>query len=147
MLKIMLVITLSMAARLNATPVKFRYAGRPIPNSFIVVLHRQTRVQDLHAISARLAKSQGGSVIAEITNGIHAFGFHGSEAAAKALSKNPEVAWVEQDGWVEPASNPSCSSNVCQYSPVNTSQITPCYPAGQHSNWDCDDGSLERRSN
>jgi hypothetical protein len=132
-------ITLVAGARLTATPVKFRYAGHPIANSYIVVLHRQTAAQDVHGISARLAKGKNGHVTAEITHGIHAFGFHGSEAAAKALSNNPEVAWVEQDGWVEPSSNPSCTSNVCQYSPVSTSQITPCFPASAHTDWNCDD--------
>jgi len=136
---------------------KFLRAAEPIPNSYIVVLaNKNAGKSEVKSQALSLAKSQGGRAWGLLVQGIKGFGFRGTEAAAYALSRNPNVAWVEEDGIVHLAwyddgdtivvpgpqinGGESCSTQgsttVCTYSPVTTSQITKCTPS---SGWNCDD--------
>lgn len=150
------VAVLVLSSFLFAIPVladaKFRRAGKPLRHSYLVVLQQDTGGNRVREMAFGLAHAHGGRVSAVLTDAIKAFGFRGSEEAAIALSHNPNVAWVEEDGYVDlaGAERPSkietqatswCRLQgtymICSYGPVISGQITRCTP--QTPTWQCDD--------
>ena len=71
---------------------------RAIKDRYIVVLD-DTRVSEkaVDALATTLTKKHGGELLAKYTLALRGFSVRLPAAAAEALSKNPNVAWVEQD--------------------------------------------------
>jgi len=76
-------------ARAEGTP------GRPIPDEYIVVFDDD--VGDVPGLARGLAAAHGASVRFQYQHAIKGFAGHMSAAAAAALARNPNVAYVEQD--------------------------------------------------
>jgi len=80
---------------------KFRRIGRPIPNQYIVVLDDKTSVGNVASIAGELARLHGGSVRHIYRYALKGFSVYQlPEAAAIALSLDPRVEFVEEDGEV-----------------------------------------------
>src|SRR5258706_15191946 len=77
----------------------FRKVGKPIPNSYIVVFDDHA-VRDVPAASAALANIHGGRIVHVYERALKGFSIELPEAAARALSHNPQVAFVEEDSEV-----------------------------------------------
>ena len=138
---------------------ELRRAAEPIPGSYIVVLkNSRAQAPELREAALALAAAHGGHAWGLLTHGIHGFGFRGSEQAALALTHNPNVAWVEEDGLVHPTlreesatgllfpgpgpHGDTCLSNqsggiTCTFASINPPAVTRCTP--QTINWQCDD--------
>lgn len=89
------------AATFDATAAGLRRNANPIPNSYIVVLKDTVAVGDVERTAKSLAKAHGGRVTGVMKTAIKAFGFHGNEQRALALSLNPNVAFVEEDAFLD----------------------------------------------
>lgn len=97
----------------------FRRTAEPIKNSYIVVLKDDVRANEVDAVSRALAHSHGGRRSGYMQHAMRGFGFVGSEQAARALSNNPNVAWVEEDGIVHIASEPQAPLGPRRVRPVD----------------------------
>jgi hypothetical protein len=145
---------LLLSANVALASAPFKRAAEPIANSYIVVLKSNVPRAQVQGVAIGLAKVHNGRVSGVMNNAIRAFGFRGSEQAARALTHNPNVAWVEEDAFVHPASDfgegpissspestPTCgwqgSYYACYYAPVSQGQITRCTP--DTTTWNCDD--------
>ncbi|MHB0969210.1 MAG: S8 family serine peptidase [Thermoanaerobaculia bacterium] len=84
----------------SASGANVRRWPNPIPGSYIVVLNDVPGLDVAEAAHA-LARSHGGRAEGVMKTAIKAFGFRGSEQAAMALSRNPHVAWVEEDAYLD----------------------------------------------
>lgn len=93
-------VSLAVTTTVGAEPGKIRPWPNPIPNSYIVVL-KDAPGLDVADAARGLAHAHGGKVRGIMTAAIKAFGFNGNEQAAIALSHNPNVAWIEQDAYLE----------------------------------------------
>jgi len=80
--------------RADSAPVASA-APANIPGQYIVVLN--DNVQDVPGLSRRLANAHGGQVGFTYENAIKGFSVRMSAQAADALSRNPNVAYVEAD--------------------------------------------------
>jgi subtilisin family serine protease len=78
-------------------PAKFRKVNRAIPNQYNVALHDVDR-SDVNSVAANLAQAHGGSLRFVFADAIKGFTIEIPEAAAIALSKNPQVKYVEENG-------------------------------------------------
>jgi subtilisin family serine protease len=94
-----------------ATGAKFRRADLPVPNRYIVVFNDD--LAELNSLSAGAAQNEKiDSMVAELASlhgghpehvyksAIKGFAIAMSERAAKALSRDPRVAYVEEDCYV-----------------------------------------------
>ena len=70
-------------------------AGRAIPEQYIVVFKREVR--DVPGLARQLAAAHGGSPRFVYEHALKGFAARIPAAAAAALSRNPNVAYVEQD--------------------------------------------------
>jgi subtilisin family serine protease len=70
-------------------------AGDNIPGQYIVVFNNG--VADAPGLARRLAQQQGGEAFYTYEHAVKGFAFRGSDQAAAALARNPNVAYVEQD--------------------------------------------------
>lgn len=77
---------------------KFRRTERAIPNQYIVVFNND--VGDVRSLANRLARAHQGTILYVYEHSIKGFAVRLPEAAALALSQNPQVAYVEEDGEV-----------------------------------------------
>src|SRR5437764_9571719 len=77
---------------------KFRRSGNPIHDHYIVVLKRETPGQNVEAVANELLAKHGGNADHIYTHAIKGFSMQTSETAAMALSHNPMVEYVEEDG-------------------------------------------------
>lgn len=77
---------------------KFRRAAKPVHDRYIVVLKRETPGDEVEATANELTAKHGGNVDHIYTHAIKGFSMQTSEAAAMALSRNPKVEYVEEDG-------------------------------------------------
>jgi subtilisin family serine protease len=109
----------------GAPPDSIRRAADPIPGSYIVVLQAETPSDGVETTARTLAAGAGGRVTAVMRHAIRAFGFSGDEKAALALSRNPLVAWVEEDGYLD------LSSSNCSVEP-GTTYVTCNYSDDAH---------------
>lgn len=76
-----------------------RPADDPVPGQYVVVFNE--RVPNAHAAAVALAAQHGGVVRHVYAFALRGFAAHMSPTAAEALSRNPQVAWVEQDARVQ----------------------------------------------
>ncbi|MEK6410976.1 MAG: S8 family peptidase [Acidobacteriota bacterium] len=81
---------------------KFRRIGRPIPNQYIVVLNDDISGSEVASRAAEMARASGGIVSHIYRYSLTGFSARMSEAAAIALSLDPRVEFVEEDGEVFP---------------------------------------------
>ena len=79
----------------SSSPALARSAGEGIPNEYIVVLDDAT--SDVPGVAAGLARAHGASLRFTYTSAIKGFAATMSAAAAEAIARNPQVAYVEQD--------------------------------------------------
>jgi hypothetical protein len=79
---------------------KFRKAAKPGRDRYIVVLKNDTRGQDVESIANELATTHRGNRKHIYTRAIKGFSVELPEAAAMALSRDPRVEYVQEDGQV-----------------------------------------------
>ena len=77
---------------------KFRRSAKPIRDRYIVVLKSETPSDEVEATANELLAKHGGNVDHIYTHAIKGFSIQLPEAAAIALSRNPKVEYVEEDG-------------------------------------------------
>ncbi|HJR07118.1 MAG TPA: S8 family serine peptidase [Pyrinomonadaceae bacterium] len=82
----------------------FRKNDGAIPNSYIVVFNEDVPAGRVAAFASQLARAHGGRVGYTYQNVLRGFSVQMSEAQAIALSRSPQVAYVEEDVMVEGAS-------------------------------------------
>jgi subtilisin family serine protease len=82
----------------QAAAVKFRRSGKPVRDRYIVVLKDDTPGQEVESVSGELAARHGGGVDRIFKHSIKGFAAQMPEAAARALSEDPRVEYVEEDG-------------------------------------------------
>ena len=83
---------------------RFRKNDGAIPNSYIVVFNENVPTGRVAAFARQLAGANGGKVGFIYENALHGFSVEMSEEQAVALSRSPQVAYVEEDAYVEGAS-------------------------------------------
>lgn len=88
---------------------KFRRSQKAIPNQYIVVLKDEVSAQDVPELASELAVTHGGTIGFIYQSALKGFSIQLPEPAAIALSKNPQVEFVEEDGAV--------STNITQFNP------------------------------
>ncbi len=79
---------------------KFRRAERAVPGQYVVVLRGDTPGPEVGRVAAELARAHGGDIGFVYEHALKGFSVRMSEAAAVALSKNPQVEYVAEDGVV-----------------------------------------------
>lgn len=84
---------------LSAAPGEIQSVERPIPDRYIVVLKAGSPLAS--AIAPELAGAAGGLVEHTYSHALNGFSVRITEMGARNLSRNPHVAYVEQDGVVE----------------------------------------------
>jgi aqualysin 1 len=77
---------------------KFRRAAKPVHDRYIVVLKGETPREQVEAVANELIAQHGGNADHIYTHAIKGFSVQTSEAAAMALSRNPKVEYVQEDG-------------------------------------------------
>jgi hypothetical protein len=85
-------------ARLQGAEDKLRRVQKPIVDSYIVVLKADTPGGDVPALAAELTGKHGGNIKFVFQHAIKGFSVQLPAAAAAALSRNPRVEYVEEDG-------------------------------------------------
>jgi len=80
-----------------------------IPDQYIVVLRDNTPGRDVDSVAAEMAQGHGGTIGHVYRHALKGFSIRLPEAAALALSHDPRVEYVEEDGEVYPS--------VTQFSP------------------------------
>ena len=94
----------------NGPENKFRRVKKPIHDQYIVVLKHDTRAEDVEFIANQLLVRHQGSTRSIYRHTIKGFSIQMPEAAAMALSREPEVEYVQEDGIVSASTtqaNPS----------------------------------------
>ena len=89
---------------------KFRRAKKRVTGQYIVVLKDNTRPEDVDFVANQLLVRHQGTTLSVYRHTIKGFAIQMPEAAAIALSHEPAVAYVQEDGIVKAAStqaNPS----------------------------------------
>ena len=88
---------------------KFRRTLQAIHNQYVVVLKDEVAQQDVPSVAAQLGLAHGGLTGHLYQHALKGFSMQLPEAAAIALSKNPQVDYVAEDGRV--------SINTTQFNP------------------------------
>ncbi|HSE15670.1 MAG TPA: S8 family serine peptidase [Pyrinomonadaceae bacterium] len=88
---------------------KFRRSRQAIHNQYVVVLKDEVGQQDVPALAAQLALAHSGLTRHIYQHALKGFSIQLPEAAAIALSRNPQVDYVAEDGPV--------SINTTQFNP------------------------------
>jgi subtilisin family serine protease len=88
----------------NATATKFRKVRKPVQGQYIVVLKDDTRPEDVDFVANQLLVRHQGTTRAVYRHTIKGFSIQMPEAAAIALSQEPAVEYVEEDGVVSASS-------------------------------------------
>ena len=94
----------------NAPDNKFRRAKNPVQGQYIVRLKDDTRPEDVDFIANQLLVRHQGTTLGVYRNTIKGFAIQMPEAAAIALSHEPSVEYVQEDGVVKVASTQSNAS-------------------------------------
>ncbi|HJR07116.1 MAG TPA: S8 family peptidase [Pyrinomonadaceae bacterium] len=87
-----------------APAAKFRKNAAPAQNRYIVVLNDSVTSKQVSGLANALTRAHGGTLGSTYQNALRGFSVEMSEAQAEALSRNPQVAFVEEDTLVEGAS-------------------------------------------
>jgi PKD repeat protein len=82
----------------SASADQIRRAQVPIPGQYVVVL--KNSVRDVAGAAHGLALAHGGRVDRLYESALRGFSIRLRAAGAEALSRNPNVAWVEEDAFV-----------------------------------------------
>lgn len=77
---------------------KFRRARKPLRDHYIVVLKHDTRAEDVELITNQLLTRHQGNTRSVYRHTIKGFSIQMPEAAAMALSQEPGVEYVQEDG-------------------------------------------------
>jgi subtilisin family serine protease len=86
---------------MNESPTRFHKTVKPVKDQYIVVLRNDTSERDVKALARDLALTYSGAPKHIYKHAIKGFSIQMSEAAAVALSQDPQVAYVEEDAEVE----------------------------------------------
>lgn len=84
----------------GGTQGKLRKVNKAISNQYVVVLRDDTPKADIAALANKLAHSHGGNLRHVYKHALKGFSIQMPEAAARALSLNPQVEYVAEDGEV-----------------------------------------------
>jgi subtilisin family serine protease len=79
---------------------KLRKVNKAIPNQYVVVLRDDTPKAGVAALANKLAHAHGGNLRHVYQHALKGFSVQMPEAAARALSLNPQVEYVAEDGEV-----------------------------------------------
>src|SRR5690348_15490554 len=85
----------------DASSSKFHKNAKPVKGQYIVVLRNDTSEQDVKSLARNVALSFSGKTQHIYTHAIKGFSMQMTEESALALSKDPQVAYVEEDAEVE----------------------------------------------
>jgi subtilisin family serine protease len=96
---VMVVLALASTA-LGAGNGEIRGAERPIKDQYIVVFNDDVG-PDLPAVAADMARMNGARLGYVYQRALKGFSAEMSEGRARAMARDPRVAWVEEDGEVE----------------------------------------------
>src|ERR1043166_2046110 len=77
---------------------KFRKTAKAIAGEYIVVLKDPVAAKNISAVSDRLSRSYGGVTKRKFNRVLSGFAVKLSEASAQALSNDPAVEFVEENG-------------------------------------------------
>jgi Subtilase family/Ig-like domain from next to BRCA1 gene/Peptidase inhibitor I9 len=80
---------------------RFHKSAKPVRDQYIVVLRNDTSERDVKSLAREFAFRYSGATHHIYTHAIKGFSIQLTEAAAIALSRDPQVAYVEEDGEVE----------------------------------------------
>ena len=97
----MMCITSTTSARVQGQvqASKLRRVERPIPNQYIVVLNDDISGSEVASVAANLSRLHGGAIRNVYRYALSGFSLHDiPEAAAVALSEDPRVEFVEENG-------------------------------------------------
>src|SRR5215831_17534634 len=86
---------------------KFRRVTNPVPNRYIVVLNDSTQGDQVSPVAADMVRVHPGTIHHTYRYAIKGFSIEMPEAAAIALSQDPRVDFVEQDGYARLATTQS----------------------------------------
>jgi subtilisin family serine protease len=81
--------------------VRFHKTAKPVKGQYIVVLRPDTNEQDVKSLARDLALNYSGKTKHIYKHAIKGFSIQMTEAAAIALSQDPQVEYVEEDAQVE----------------------------------------------
>ena len=81
---------------------KFYRAAKPVRDQYIVVLKDDIRGEDVESVTNELLSRHRGQTRHVYTHAIKGFSIQMPEAAAIALSREPHVEYVEEDGLAKP---------------------------------------------
>jgi subtilisin family serine protease len=79
-------------------PAKFSKVNRAVPNQYNVVLIDDTDRLTIRSVADNLAQAYGGNIKYVYEHALKGFTIQIPEVAAVALSKHPQVKYVEEDG-------------------------------------------------
>jgi len=80
-----------------AAPSKLRRVRNPILNQYIVVLNDDVASSNVSAVASEMGRAHGGSLRFVYTRALKGFSVELPEAAAVRLSRDPRVAFVEEN--------------------------------------------------
>jgi subtilisin family serine protease len=83
----------------NKPAAKFRKVKGAIRNQYIVVFNDDTARSDIAPLAKRLARLHGGKLMFIYEDALKGFAIELPEAAAIALSNNPQIDYVEENGF------------------------------------------------
>jgi Tol biopolymer transport system component len=83
---------------------RFRKNEGAIPNSYIVMFNESVPAARVEAFARKLANAHGGTVGYTYQSALRGFSVEMTEAQAIKLSNNPQIAYVEEDAFVQGAS-------------------------------------------
>ena len=133
---------------------RFRKNDGAIPNNYIVVFNESVAANNVGKLADALARAHGGTIGFTYENALRGFSVEMSEARAAALSRHPQVAFVESDVLVEGAATQTAAPwTLGSYSYYRVGQYTRfggaeaersgrCHFAGEHTSSDAQ-GYLE----
>ena len=84
----------------NGPDNKFRRVTKPLRDQYIVVLKHDTRAEEVDFVANQLLTRHHGNTRSVYRNTIKGFSIQMPEAAAMALSREPAVEYVQEDGIV-----------------------------------------------
>ena len=98
--------------------VKFIRASRPIPNEYLIILNDSTPIATVPTVIDSVAKTHGAGIKHIFGTALKGFSAQMSEANAIALSNDPRVKYVEENGLVALFQSPWGLVRMSQLPPV-----------------------------
>ncbi|HEX8424061.1 MAG TPA: S8 family peptidase, partial [Pyrinomonadaceae bacterium] len=123
-----LIPTRTHAQRPDAPAGKLRRNVAAIKNHYLVVLHESVGRAQVGEVAGNLSRLHGGTIGYTYRNALRGFSVEMNEAQATALSRHPQVAFVEEDAEVEGASTQTSApwqlDRLDQRNPAPTNSYT-----------------------